>query len=485
MRFDRMALGAGAAVLLAATTAAVALARNPHCSGGILYVTQGMRDKDKGDAESYSRQMNKAVVELEQCTTQDADDFEALGYLGWAYAELDSAGPAGRAFAAAIKGLTAKGDKKKSDWATSNRNSYWARSFNEGINHIQNAQQAYAEFSKPPADETETTLKGEAERHYQEALVSLRRASLLKPGDPQTLRNLGSVHAFMEEFQKAEAVFQDGLKQAPGDSSLAYALKAVRVNYARSLVDAKKYDEAIAYFGDLLKSEPNNWDHYLSIGDAYFRRAQGEQGEARSADFKRAGDGYARAGELKPGDADLPFNAALAYQNAGVWDKAEAQWRLAVKLRPDDVEALSSLGVVLAEQKKFDEAIRTLHGAVGLKPQDKNLHRQFGAIYTKAGNNGKATEELMVYLAMQNGQPVADPVAAAKAAREGSAAARTLASDGNPDQVISWVADQDSYETWFYWAKKRAYAFKAGSLVTKSDWSVADTSVPSAGSGKK
>lgn len=481
MKLGRIGVGVGVAVLLAVVTTGVALARNPHCSGGILYVTQGMRDKDKGDAESYSRQMNKAVAELEQCTSQDPADFEALGYLGWAYAELDSAGPAGRAFAAAIQGLAAKGDKKKVEWATNNRSSYWARAFNEGINHIQNAQQAYADFNKPPADEAETTLKQEATRHYQQALISLTRASLIKPGDPQTLRNLGSVHGFMEDYQKAEAVFLEGLKQAPGDSSLAYALRAVRVNYARGLVDAKKYDEAIAYFTDLVKSEPNNGDHYLSIGDAYFRRAQAKEGDARSADFKLAGDGYARAGELKPTDPDLPFNAALAYQNAGVWDKSETQWRLAVKLRPDDDQALASLGAVLAEQKKYEEAIRTLHAAVGLKPQNKVLHRQFGAIYTKAGNNGKATEELMVYLAMQNGQPLADPAAAAKAAREGSAAAKTLASDGSPDQVIAWTADKDSYETWFYWSKKRAYAFKAGSLVTKSDWSVADTSVPSAG----
>src|SRR5512134_2469811 len=127
-------MAAGALALLAMTTTEVALARNPHCSGGILYVTQGMRDKDKGDAESYTRQMNKAVFELEQCAAQDANDFEALGYLGWAYAEIDSGCAAGRAFSAAIAGLAAKGDKKKVEWATNNRNSYWARSFNEGIN---------------------------------------------------------------------------------------------------------------------------------------------------------------------------------------------------------------------------------------------------------------------------------------------------------------------------------------------------------------
>ncbi|MBI3540328.1 MAG: hypothetical protein HY076_08665, partial [Candidatus Eisenbacteria bacterium] len=115
-------------------------------------------------------------------------------------------------------------------------------------------------------------------------------------------------------------------------------------------------------------------------------------------------------------------------------------------------------------------------------PKNKSLHRQFGNVYTKAGNNGKATEELMVYLALEKGQPAANAGAAAKVAREGSAAAKALATDGTPDQVNNWSADQEGqYETWFYWTKRLAYTFKAGSLVTRSDWSTADTSVPSGG----
>ena len=484
MRTHHTARALGLAALLVSAAAERADARNPHCSGGILYVTQGMRDKDRGDRESYERQLRKAVLELEQCASGDPEDAEALGYLAWAYAEVDSAGPAGRAFAAAIAGLAARGDKKKVDWATGNRNSYWARSFNEGIEHIRVAQQAYPEFTKPPTDEAETTLKGEAEKHYLEALADLTRSSLLKPGDAQTIRNLGSVHAFMGEFKQAEAVFQEGLKAAPGDSLLLLSLRSVRAGYARGLVDAKKYDEAIAHFSELLKSEPDHGDLHLSLGEACFARAQNKEGDARKADFRMAGDAYARAGELKPTDADLPFNAALAYQNAGAWDKAEVQWRLAGKLRPDDIEALSSLGTVLAEQKKFVEAIKTLHAAVSLKPQNKVLHRQLGSIYTKAGNNGKATEELMVYLAMQNGQPAADAAAAARTARAESAAGRTLASEGDPEQVISWTADKEVWETWFYWAKQRAYTFKLGALVTKSDWAAADLTV-SAAPGRK
>jgi tetratricopeptide (TPR) repeat protein len=486
LRFQLLIRGAALALLLVAAWAVRADARNPHCSGGILYVTQAIRDRDKGDKEGYERQIRKAVMELEQGTTEDPGDAEAMGYLAWAYAEVDSACSAGKAFAAAITGLTAKGDKKKADWATGNRHSYWVRAFNDGIEHIRIAQQVYPDYLKKPADEAETTMKGEAEKHYKDALGALTRASCLKPGDPQTMRNLGSVHAFKGEFKEAEAIFQEGLKAAPADSGLAQSLKAVRSSFARGLVAEKKFDEAIAYFSDQVKAEPTNSENYLSLGEAYFARAQTKEGDARKADFKLAGDAYAKAAELKPTDPDLPFNAALAYQNAGVWDRAEAMWRLASKIRPDDVEILASLGSVLAEQKKYVEAIKVVHGAVLLKPQNKTLHRQLGSVYTKAGNNGKATEELMIYLAMQSAQPAPDPAAAAKTARPETAAGKTLASEGTPEQVITWSAEKDTYDTWFYWAKKRAYTFKVGNLVTRSDWSAADLTVTAAaGTDKK
>lgn len=481
------------ALMLAAVWAVGADARNPHCSGGILYVTQAGRDRDKGDKEGYERQIRKAISELEQCTSEDPADAEAFIYLGQAYAEVDSAGPAGKAFAAAITGLTAKGDKKKTDWAINNRQSFWVRWFNDGIEHIRIAQQVYPDFMKKPEDEAETTMKGEAEKHYKDAVARLSRASLLKPGDPQTLRNLGSAYFLMGDLRQAEVVFQEGLKAAPGDSALTQSLKAVRATFARGLLAEKKYDEAIAHFEEQTKAESNSADNFLSLGEAYFARAQSKEGDPRKADFRLAGDAYAKAAELRPTDGDLPFNAALAYQNAGAWDKAEAMWRLATKVRPDDVEALSSLGAVLAEQKKFVEAIKSVHTAVNLKPQNKTLHRQLGSVYTKAGNNGKATEELMLYLAMHSAQPVADPAAAVKTAQPATAAGKTLASEGTPDQVITWAADKENYDTWFYWGKKRAYTFKAGgatagTLVTKSDWSAADLTVtpaPATGTATK
>ncbi|MGH7742739.1 MAG: tetratricopeptide repeat protein [Candidatus Eiseniibacteriota bacterium] len=456
--------------LMAALFAGVAEARNPHCAGGIQYVVQAMRDKDKGNAEDYQREIQKAVAQLEQCSSEDPADLEALGYLGWAYAEVESAGPAGVAFQKAIVGLKPK-DPKKADWVRDNRDSYWANKFNDGISKINAAQEAYPDFSKAPENDADKTLHDEAAKNYKAAITSLTKASLIKPGSPQTMRNLGSVYAFMGDFKTAESVFREGLKDAPGDSALTASLKSVRTGYAAQLLDQKKYDEAVAFYSDLQKSDPNSSDLYLGQADAYFKRASDAHGDGAKPDYKLAGGAYAKAASLKSTDADLPFNAALSYQNAGEWALAEAQWRACLKLRPNDVDAMSALGQCLSEQKKYDEAVKALQAGVMANPKNKVLHRQLGAVYTRMQNNLKSTEELMVYLALQNGTPVADAGTAAKAAPAGSAASKTLSTMGVPEEIIPWEVDQQKIESWFYWSKSQAYHFQNGTLYGKSDWS--------------
>lgn len=463
----------GSAALAVMVLSGVAEARNPHCAGGIQYVVQGMRDKLKENYEDYQREMIKAVQQLELCSSEDPADLEALGYLAWAYAELDSAGPAGQAFEKAIKGLE-KGDPKKLEMVKTNLASYWTTKFNDGIAKINSAQTTYPDFTKKPEGGAEEAAKAQAKKLYDEAIVSLTKASLYKPNDPRTLRNIGSVYAFKGEFRDAEKAFAAGLAIAPADSDLVSSMRAVRTNYANQLIDEKKYDEAIGFYDELLKANPTNGDLHLGLADGYFKRAQTKDGDARKPDFKIAGDHYKSAGEAKATDADLFFNAALAYQNAGDFASAEGMWRATLKLRPEDGDAMSALGSALSELKKYDEAVKIVHQAVVADPKNKSRHRQLGAVYTKAENNAKATEELMAYLALDKGQPAADVAARAKGGVAGAAGSKVLAESGNPDQILSWEADGEKYDTWFYWTKKAAYHFKSATLVKKSDWAVAD-----------
>jgi tetratricopeptide (TPR) repeat protein len=428
-----------------------------------------MRDKDKGNLEDYRREMFKAVDRLSVCSSEDPADLEALAYLGWALAEMDSACPAGQAFQKAIAGLKAKGDKK-ADWAQSNRESYWAKNFNEGVADIQAGQAAYAEFTKEPADDGEKALKAEAANKYAAAIAALDRAACLRPGDARTARNLGTVHALMGDLVKAEAVFREGLVAAPGDSDLVSALTLVRRQYAGKLLDEKRYEEAIGFYDELLKNSPGDADLHTGLADAYFKRAFAREGDARKADYKAAGDEYAKSARIKSGEADLIFNAALAYQNGGDFASAETQWREFIKIKPEDTDAMSALGSTLAEMKKFDEAAAVLHQAVNLKPREKNLHRQLGGVYARADNQPKSYEEMVVYIALERGTAAENAADAVKKAPANSDAAKTLASLGAPEELRYWEADGQKYETWIYWGKNLAYTMRAGQQVARSDW---------------
>ncbi len=472
----RLIWGLGVAGL--AAWACAAWARNPHCAGGIQYVSQGMRDKEKpGGMEDYLREMNKAIVQLNLCAKEDPDDYEAIGYLGWAYCELDSAEQAGRAFKTAIDGLTAKGDKKKADWAISNRESFFARYFNAGIDRISAGQIAYPDMTKKPETPTDEAMHAEATKAYQAALAHLHKALHLKPGDARTYHNLGAVHTFMGDFAGAEQVFKEGLTHSPQDSVLLKDLSTVGVSGVQRLIDAKDYDGAIATLGPLIAKEPASTSLHGLMADAYFRKAQESKGEDRSKAFALAGDHYAKVAELRPNESEAAFNAGSAYNAAGQWVKAEPFWRRALALQPDDVDALSALGACLAEQGKFKEAIEVLHRAVVSKPREQSLHRQLGGVYTKAGKDQRGTEELVVYLALRDGRPAANPAAKAEETAKkfaGSDAAKTWGALGAPESVLSWDAQGMASETWLYLAKQQAYTFSSGKQTFKTDWSAPD-----------
>jgi tetratricopeptide (TPR) repeat protein len=427
--------------------AGTAEARNPNCAGGIQYVVQAMRDKEKGNLEDYQREMLKAVDRLTICASEDPEDLESLAYLGWACAEIDSACPAGLAFQKAIAGLKARNDKK-ADWAVSNRESYWAKNFNEGVADIQAGQAAYAEFTKEPADDGEKALKAEAANKYSAAVAALGRAQCLKPGDARTARNLATVHALMGDMVKAESILREGLAAAPGDSDLITSLSQVRRGYAGKLLEEKKYEEAIGFYAELLKGSPDDPDLHSGVADAYFKRAFTRDGDARKPDFKLAGVEYDKAARLKGNEADLLFNAALAFQNAGDFPSAETEWRDFLKIKPDETDALAALGSTLAELKKYDDAAIALHRAVNLKPRDKNLHRQLGGVYARADNQPKSYEEMVVYISLERGTPAENVADAAKKAPANSDASKALASLGPPEELRYWEADGQKYETW-------------------------------------
>ena len=121
---------------------------------------------------------------------------------------------------------------------------------------------------------------------------------------------------------------------------------------------------------------------------------------------------------------------------------------------------------MLADEKKFPDAISVAMKAVACDPKNKSGYRQLGAIYAKAGDNPHSKQFLYAYLALDKGKPSDSPTSAS-----GADGAKLQAKMGKPESIYPWEADGQKYETWFYWSKSQALHFSGdGALASKSDW---------------
>jgi len=72
----------------------------------------------------------------------------------------------------------------------------------------------------------------------------------------------------------------------------------------------------------------------------------------------------AKASELDPENPEVDMALGLVYQARGDMSKAEEHLRRAIDKKPDYADARNNLGIVLAQRKAWDEAIREFEAAV-------------------------------------------------------------------------------------------------------------------------
>jgi tetratricopeptide (TPR) repeat protein len=130
-------------------------------------------------------------------------------------------------------------------------------------------------------------------------------------------------------------------------------------NAAREAQTAKNYNGAIEAFTKASVLDPNQHVVWGNMADSYAARAATETGEASSADYTKAAEAYQKAITIKPDDAAYHNNYAL----------------------------------VLAKNKKFEEAQAELTKAAQLDPQQAGKYYfNLGAVYVNTGQNDPATE---------------------------------------------------------------------------------------------
>ncbi len=192
-------------------------------------------------------------------------------------------------------------------------------------------------------------LKENNPRSSVDAYVAAGR---LRPPSPLDLAAIGSDYFLMEDYAKADSWLTKSLELDPSNSLTLYLLGRTKYNLQR-------FAEAVPLLTKCLEVDPKNGKAAENLGMAYERLGQTEE-------------------------------ALAAYRKAILLDGTP----------PQNANVRVSLGALLIESGKVDEAVPILMEGTKLAPRDPRARRELGKAYLRLGQLDKAQAELETAVAL-------------------------------------------------------------------------------------
>lgn len=170
---------------------------------------------------------------------------------------------------------------------------------------------------------------------------------------------------------------------------------------AQALEELERQEEAVSILQALVEARPDLASVQAAYGDI-LRRAER---------FEEAIVAYTAVLDLV--DADLPrywfihYARAICFHQLDDWDPAEADFRRALELNPEQPNVLNYLGYSLVEQRRsFDEALGMIQRAVAARPESGFIIDSLGWVYYRLGRFEEAVAPMERAVELEPNDPI-------------------------------------------------------------------------------
>ncbi|RCL02807.1 MAG: Tetratricopeptide repeat protein [Candidatus Tokpelaia sp. JSC188] len=214
------------------------------------------------------------------------------------------------------------------------------------------------------------------------ACIYLNIALAMRPGNDAILLQLADLAIKSHQLDQAIIFYQDVAKQSPyfHDASLRLSL---------NLADIGEFDKAISNLNYLTALYPEDTQFLLALSSIYMHNF-------RYTEAAKVFDHIMEQPNINQKDRwSLFYQRGIVYEQLKEWNKAEIEFRKALKLYPEHPEVLNYLGYSLIDRNiKLDEALAMVCKAAELRPQDGYIIDSLGWAYYKLGHYRNAVSEL-------------------------------------------------------------------------------------------
>jgi tetratricopeptide (TPR) repeat protein len=225
------------------------------------------------------------------------------------------------------------------------------------------------------------------------SVLYLRLALYLRPQLDLATVLLASRYEAMEKYEDAIGIYGGIDKDSPYQK---YAAVQTAVNLAR----LDKTDDAIARLKSLSAQYPSDLEIWTALGDAYTQtKKYGEATKAYTSAIKASGPPTKK-------NWPLYYARGVAEHLTNDWPSAEADFKLALTLSPDQPSVLNYLGYSWVDQRRnIKEALAMLEKARALAPQDGYIVDSVGWAYYHLGRYADAAKALEDAILLVPGDP--------------------------------------------------------------------------------
>ncbi|MGC8201567.1 tetratricopeptide repeat protein [Aliiroseovarius sp. PTFE2010] len=225
-----------------------------------------------------------------------------------------------------------------------------------------------------------SALDGEADDAY--SLLYARIAEELRPD--HTDAHLQAA-VFLERLGQYDLAVE-AYRAVPRDAGAFYAAEQGRADALRR---SGREDAAIEVLKQLAISHADIPAVHVTLGDSL--RAQ-EKYDAAIESYDRAIEAY---GEPEAPQWAVYFARAICHERMKNWDQAEADFRMALELQPDQPQVLNYLGYSYLEmQTNYEEALEMIEKAVQQRPNDGYITDSLGWGLYRVGRYDEAVVQM-------------------------------------------------------------------------------------------